>query len=196
MDRYVCRDAHSKAQYSFGLIQSCWLQVHKPASADNNRADIIFLRDYEHGVMSNESVLRIAGKDNHRKAIKKDRSRKIQEKKTDLSLPKAGEHIFKGHRSYDLMRELQLGIMFSIANATKSRVSLTAQDVTQEAFGLEVSHSCTGQSGILLGTSLGILQLLLRLLTNLTPKVQSFLSFLSIHVMRLISAAYFVGWTV
>jgi len=113
--------------------------VHKPASADNNRADIIFLRDYDQGVMSNETVLRMAGKDNHRKAIKKDKSRKLQEKKTDQSLPKPGEHIFKGHRSYDLMRELQLGIMFSIANASKSRVSLTAKDVTQEAFGLEVS---------------------------------------------------------
>jgi hypothetical protein len=90
--------------------------------------------------MSNETVLRMAGKDNHRKAIKKDKSRKLQEKKTDQSLPKPGEHIFKGHRSYDLMRELQLGIMFSIANASKSRMSLTAKDVTQEAFGLEVSY--------------------------------------------------------
>ena len=38
------------------------------------------------------------------------------------------------------MRELQLGIMFSIANASKSRVSLSATDITQEAFGLEVSY--------------------------------------------------------
>ena len=53
-------------------------------------------------------------------------------------MPKPGEHIFKGHRSYDLMRELQLGIMFSIANASKNRMSLSASDVTQEAFGLEV----------------------------------------------------------
>ncbi|KAL0047732.1 hypothetical protein WJX82_010619 [Trebouxia sp. C0006] len=121
--------------------------VHKPASADNNRADIIFLRDYAQGVMSNETVLRMAGKDNHRKAIKKDKSRKLQEKKTDQSLPKPGEHIFKGHRSYDLMRELQLGIMFSIANASKSRVSLTAKDVTQEAFGLEVSQYLRSHNG-------------------------------------------------
>lgn len=55
-----------------------------------------------------------------------------------MDLPKPGEHIFKGHRSYDLMRELQLGIMFSIANASKSRMSLSASDVTQEDFGLEV----------------------------------------------------------
>ena len=37
------------------------------------------------------------------------------------------------------MRELQLGIMFSIANASKSRMSLSASDVTQEDFGLEVN---------------------------------------------------------
>lgn len=37
------------------------------------------------------------------------------------------------------MRELQLGIMFSIANASKSRMSLSASDVTQEDFGLEVT---------------------------------------------------------
>lgn len=36
------------------------------------------------------------------------------------------------------MRELQLGIMFSIANASKNRVALSASDVTPEAFGLEV----------------------------------------------------------
>ncbi len=130
---------HTSSSCMTVTIRCCCLQVHKPASADNNRADIIFLRDYDHGVMSNETVLRMAGKDNHRKAIKKDKSRKLQEKKTDQSLPKPGEHIFKGHRSYDLMRELQLGIMFSIANASKSRMSLTAKDVTQEAFGLEVS---------------------------------------------------------
>ena len=66
------------------------------------------------------------------------RSRKLPDRRADLDLPKPGEHIFKGHRSYDLMRELQLGIMFSIANASKSRMSLSASDVTQEDFGLEV----------------------------------------------------------
>lgn len=50
------------------------MQVHKPASADNNRADIIFLREYNYGVMSTETVLRMADKDAHRKAIKKHKS--------------------------------------------------------------------------------------------------------------------------
>jgi 1-phosphatidylinositol-4-phosphate 5-kinase len=30
-----------------------------------------------------------------------------------------GETIYKGHHSYDLMRNLQLGIIFSIAKSTK-----------------------------------------------------------------------------
>ena len=54
------------------------MQVHKPASADNNRADIIFLREYQYGVMSNETVLRMADKDAHRKAFKKDRWETVQ----------------------------------------------------------------------------------------------------------------------
>ena len=65
-----------------------------------------------------------------------------------MDLPKPGEHIYKGHRSYDLMRELQLGIMFSIANASKSRMSLSASDITQEDFGLQVilvHRSCSNE---------------------------------------------------
>ena len=30
-----------------------------------------------------------------------------------------GETIYKGHRSYDLMRNLQMGILFSIAKSNK-----------------------------------------------------------------------------
>lgn len=35
--------------------------------------------------------------------------------------PKPGERIYKGHGSYRLMRELQLGVMFSIAHAGQVR---------------------------------------------------------------------------
>jgi hypothetical protein len=37
--------------------------------------------------------------------------------KREYQPPKPGERIYKGHVSYRLMRELQLGIMFSIAQA-------------------------------------------------------------------------------
>ena len=33
--------------------------------------------------------------------------------------PRPGETIYKGHRSYDLMRNLQMGILFSIAKTNK-----------------------------------------------------------------------------
>ena len=80
-----------------------------------------------------------------RKFLKKEKSKKYQDKNFEATLVKPGEHIFKGHRSYDLMRELQLGIMFSIANANKSRMALTAQDVTHESFHQKVMRCfCCG----------------------------------------------------
>ena len=45
---------------------TCAMQVHKPASLDNNHADIIFLRAYDNGVLMTETVLRMADKDKHR----------------------------------------------------------------------------------------------------------------------------------
>ena len=49
-----------------------------------------------------------------------------------------GETIYKGHHSYDLMRNLQLGILFSIAKTSKAlqagRVPpLTPDDFKQQA---------------------------------------------------------------
>ena len=46
------------------------LQVYKPATPENHRADVIFLRDYSEGVMQKETVLRVADKDAQRKALK------------------------------------------------------------------------------------------------------------------------------
>ena len=74
----ACRYSAHSSQKQVGKasrqqFRGYMLQVHKPASTDNNRADIIFLRDYEFGVLSNETVLRMADKDAHRKNIKKDR---------------------------------------------------------------------------------------------------------------------------
>ena len=41
--------------------------------------------------------------------------------KREYQPPKHGERIYKGHGSYQLMRELQLGITFSIAQAGQVR---------------------------------------------------------------------------
>lgn len=46
------------------------LQVHKPSSEDSNHANVIFLREYDHGVLVTETVLRVADKDKHRCGIK------------------------------------------------------------------------------------------------------------------------------
>ena len=46
------------------------VQVYKPATPENHRADVIFLRDYSEGVMQRETVLRVADKDAQRKALK------------------------------------------------------------------------------------------------------------------------------
>ena len=36
-----------------------------------------------------------------------------------MAAPRSGETIYKGHRSYDLMRNLQIGILFSIAKTNR-----------------------------------------------------------------------------
>lgn len=43
--------------------------------------------------------------------------REARQLKKQYRPPKPGEAVYKGHRSYDLMRELQLGLTFSIAQA-------------------------------------------------------------------------------
>ncbi|CAL8463327.1 g2861 [Coccomyxa elongata] len=93
--------------------------VYKPASG----ADVITMRDYAQGVLRKENVLRIGQVDHHKNEVKADRALRSEEKRaTAKELNKQarpGETIYKGHRSYDLMRNLQLGIIFSIARSTK-----------------------------------------------------------------------------
>ena len=51
-------------------IPTSMLQGYKPATPENHRADVIFLRDYSEGIMQRETVLRVADKDAQRKALK------------------------------------------------------------------------------------------------------------------------------
>ena len=60
-----------------------------------------------------------------------------------------GETIYKGHHSYDLMRNLQLGIIFSIAKSVEQasggglRSPVTDEDFAQQVVQLTVSlHAC------------------------------------------------------
>ena len=50
--------------------------------------------------------------------------------------PRPGETIYRGHRSYDLMRQLQLGVMFSIARPQREAGrSLEEADFAQQVWG-------------------------------------------------------------
>jgi hypothetical protein len=49
-----------------------------------------------------------------------------------------GETIFKGHHSWDLMRQLQLGIMFSIAKSARE-APVQAQPLAEADFAQQVA---------------------------------------------------------
>ena len=54
-----------------------------------------------------------------------------------------GETIYKGHHSYDLMRNLQLGIIFSIAKSVEQSTGGGLKSpVKDEDFALQVSCAC------------------------------------------------------
>ncbi|GAB4813492.1 hypothetical protein N2152v2_000538 [Parachlorella kessleri] len=89
--------------------------VYKPAAAGNRRAEVVFMREYKGGALLSEQVLRVAEKDVRKKRKEKKKAKK--QAKREYQPPKPGERIYKGHGSYQLMRELQLGITFSIAQA-------------------------------------------------------------------------------
>ena len=46
------------------------MQVYKPATAENGRAEVMFLRHYSHGTLQKETVLRVAEQDLRRQELK------------------------------------------------------------------------------------------------------------------------------
>ena len=46
------------------------MQVYKPATAENGRAEVMFLRLYNHGTLQKETVLRVAEQDLRRQELK------------------------------------------------------------------------------------------------------------------------------
>ncbi|PRW20830.1 Phosphatidylinositol 4-phosphate 5-kinase 2 isoform A [Chlorella sorokiniana] len=92
--------------------------VYRPAGADTAGPQVVYLQQYDHGRLVSQQVLRVAEKDIRKRQQKKEGKKKVKrEAKQQYRAPKPGEPVYKGHRSYDLMRELQLGITFSIAQA-------------------------------------------------------------------------------
>ena len=56
-------------------------QVYKPATADNQRAEVMFMREYNHGKLVKETVLRVKDYDYHRKELKRDQRARKSEKR-------------------------------------------------------------------------------------------------------------------
>lgn len=81
---------------------------------------VVFLQRYDRGQLVAEQVLRVAQKDVRKKQQKKEGKKKAKREAKQLQAfhtPKPGEAVYKGHWSYILMRQLQLGITFCIAQA-------------------------------------------------------------------------------
>ncbi|KAK9868987.1 hypothetical protein WJX84_003964 [Apatococcus fuscideae] len=114
--------------------------MYTPASVGNRRAEVLYLQQWDKNVMREECVLRVAEDDIRRKQQKKE---KKLERKSHANREgtagdiqhRDGETIYKGHHSYELMRDLQRGITFSIARAGREeeeqRLELPPEDFTK-----------------------------------------------------------------
>ena len=56
------------------------MQVYKPATAENRRAEVMFLRNYSRGVLKRETVLRVAENDLRAHELKKSSKMRKAEK--------------------------------------------------------------------------------------------------------------------
>lgn len=75
--------------------------------------------------------------------------REARQLKKQYRPPKPGEAVYKGHRSYDLMRELQLGLTFSIAQAEVGWAGRAHDTVGSLAVLGWISKAQAGQSAVL-----------------------------------------------
>ena len=57
-----------------------YAQVYKPATAENHRAEVLFLRHYSRGVLKRETVLRVAENDLRAHELKKSAKMRKAEK--------------------------------------------------------------------------------------------------------------------
>eukprot|EP00898_Chlorokybus_atmophyticus_P009134 jgi/Chlat1/9221/Chrsp98S08478 len=88
---------------------------------------VVLRREYHHGILVNEVVEMLDKLPRlHRKTRRRRRRR--------VNVKRAGETIFKGHRSYDLMLNLQLGIRYSVGKITPVPLRpLTKEDFSSKA---------------------------------------------------------------
>ena len=95
--------------------------VYKP-TRNLQGPSMLYLRKYDCGVMLQEIPLKVEDRKDIRYHIKSEIRRSIARPL------RPGEVIYKGHHSYDLMRQLQLGIMYSIAQAKPGDAPLKKED--------------------------------------------------------------------
>jgi len=89
--------------------------VFKPAVQESIEHPVVYLRKYENGNLVKNLELNMSkmkGKGKEAKVRGPERTKRSITLERPL---KPGEVIYKGHHSYDLMRQLQLGIMYGIA---------------------------------------------------------------------------------
>jgi 1-phosphatidylinositol-4-phosphate 5-kinase len=117
--------------------------VFKPAPP----ASIVYLRTYEKGQLVKETSLRVdESKDDKRKKQYKDSKKKAAAVATRPLQP--GEVIYKGHHSYDLMQQLQVGIMYSIAQAGQdSQRKLNEPLVSSDFSAVAIQYFPNGSAG-------------------------------------------------
>lgn len=96
--------------------------------------DIVYLREYKDGALVKQEILRVAERD-----IKKRKDKQIDKKiaKSTGELhryqsPRPGERIYKNHPSWELVKELQLGLMFSMAQGWVEGEELKDEDFKEE----------------------------------------------------------------
>jgi len=118
-------------------------QHQQPTMLNDNNNNIVYLREYRHGELLNEEVLRIAEQDVRKGSKEKKEDRKkarevvgatssgISSRKK-YTPPRSGERIYKNHPSYELMRELQLGLMFSMAQGWPKTGKLLKESFEEE----------------------------------------------------------------
>ncbi len=135
--------------------------VYKPAVSDASDAEPrLYLRRYEDGVLVKETVLDLAKEAKGKLKQKHEKHRQKNEAVRDSKLKemqrrplKPGEVIYKGHHSYDLMRQLQLGIMFGIAQESGG---VFAGEAAGEAAGETAGSGAPGAPADTMKTPAGV----------------------------------------
>jgi hypothetical protein len=108
----------------------------------------LFLRRYEDGVLVKEVALDLPhetkGRIRHKLEKHREKHEVARKRKEEVQRPlKPGEVIYKGHHSYDLMRQLQIGIMYGIAQEEAG--GLLAAGVDAAGSADEVGQAAAGQ---------------------------------------------------